>query len=59
MWEKWSERNKCRKEMSAAGGIGLWDTGDFGPVTIHKCTIHKQKNKPFGPFQNAPFGFKV
>ena len=34
---------KCRREMSAAGGIGLWDTGDFSPATIHK--IHNTQTK--------------
>lgn len=41
--------------MSAAGGIGLRDTGDSSPATIHKCTVHKQKNKALTQFQNTPF----
>lgn len=41
MCENWSERKKFRREMSAAGGIGLWGTGDFSPADIHKYTMHK------------------
>lgn len=41
--------------MSAAGGIGLRDTGDSSPATIHKCTVHKQENKALTQFQNTPF----
>lgn len=35
------ERN-ARREMSAAGGIGLWDTRDFSPAQIDKYTMHKR-----------------
>lgn len=43
MCESWSERKKCRREMGAAGGIGLWGTGDFSPADTQ---IHSAQIKP-------------
>lgn len=37
------ERKKREREMSASGGIALWDTGDLSPADIHNAQAKKQQ----------------
>ena len=48
---------KCRREMSAAGGIGLWGTGDHSPADTHK--IHKAQMEPEAQKKITIFSLKT
>ena len=45
--------------MSAAGGIGWWDTGDLSPADAHKYTIRfggkKKKKEKHSQLQKTLF----